>query len=72
MSLYTLYLDDSKWGGNPNEPKYMVWGGLIIEESAENTLIKKLFTLKKNFKLNPFDPIKFNPGNNKRYISQKK
>ena len=71
MSLYTLYLDDSKWGGNPNEPKYMVWGGLIIEESTEDTLIKELFKLKKNFKLNPFDPIKFNPGNHKRYISQK-
>ena len=71
MSLYTLYLDDSKWGGNLNEPKYMVWGGLIIEESVEDTLIEKLSKLKETFKLNPFDPIKFNPGNDKRYIPQK-
>jgi len=39
VSLYTLYLDDSKWGGNPNEPKYMVWSGFIIEESAEDAFI---------------------------------
>ncbi len=72
MSLYTLYLDDSKWGGNPpNEPKYMVLGGILIEESVEDTLIEKLFKLKKNFKLHPFDPIKFNPRNDRRYISQK-
>ncbi len=49
----------------------MVWGGLIIEESIEDILIKELCNLKKRFKLNPFDPIKFNPGNNKRYVSQK-
>ena len=71
MSLYTLYLDDSKWGGNSNELKYMVWGGLIIEESVEDTLIEQLYKLKKSFKLNPFDPIKFNPPKNKKYLPQK-
>ena len=49
----------------------MVWGGLIIEKSSEDTLIEELFKLKKHFKLNPFDPIKFNPGKGTRYISQK-
>ena len=73
MSLYTLYLDDSKWGGNPDEQKYMIWGGLIIEESAEDVLIKELFKLKEKFKLTHFDPIKFNPpGNIRRYIPQKR
>ena len=49
----------------------MVWGGLIVEESVEDTLIEKLYDLKKVFQLNPFDPIKFNPPNNKKYFPQK-
>ena len=71
MSLYTLYLDDSKWGGSDNKPKYMVWGGFIIEESVEDKLINKIFKLKKLHKLNPYDPIKFNPPNKPEYSAQR-
>ena len=49
----------------------MIWGGLIIEESVEDTLIEELFKLKKEFNLHPFDPIKFNPPNKKAYKPQR-
>ena len=70
MNLYTFYLDDSK-GDTPNKPRYLVWGGLIIEKSAENKLIEKIFTLKERNGLNPFDPIKFNPPNDELYKKQR-
>ena len=71
VSLYTFYLDDSK-GDSPNKPRYLVWGGLITEKSAENKLIEKIFELKKRNGLNPFDPIKFNPPNDELYKKQRR
>lgn len=49
----------------------MVWGGFIIEESAEDTLIEELFELKRSFSLDSFDPIKFNPPKKEEYKPQK-
>ena len=71
MSLYTFYLDDSK-GDSPNESRYLVWGGFIVDESAEDALIEKIFKLKERHGLHPFDPIKFNPPNDELYSKQRK
>ena len=70
MSLYTFYLDDSK-RDDSDKPKYVVWGGLIIEESVEDVLIDKVFQLKNKYGLHSFDPIKFNPPNKPQYKRQK-
>ena len=70
MSLYTFYLDDSK-GDSPDKPRHLVWAGLIIKKTDEIKLAKNFFELKKRNGLNPFDPVKFNPPNDKLYKEQR-
>ena len=71
MSLYTFYIDDSYFNTRNKKEKHMVLGGLIVEDSVEDTLIKELYKLKKDFNLKTYHPIKFSPDNKPEYKPQR-
>ena len=71
MSLYTFYIDDSYFNIKYSQEKHMVLGGLIIENSVEDGLIKELYELKQEFNLRNYDPIKFSPENKSEYTPQR-
>ncbi len=71
MSLYTFYVDDSYFNTTHKKEKHMVLGGLIVEDSIENILIKAFYRLKEAFNLKKYDPIKFSPENKSEYRPQR-
>lgn len=72
MSLYTFYIDDSLFNTKNKKENHMVLGGLIAEESVEDTLTQNFFRLKEKFNLKKYDPVKFSPDNKTEYKPQKK
>ncbi len=71
MRLYTLYVDDSR-ALRPKRPsENLVWGGFIVEKSTEESLLQNFFKLKAQFKLSPYDSVKFSPPKDPRYKPQR-
>lgn len=62
--MYDFYIDDTEKGDIKHSGYLPMLGGYIIKKELYDNFLKNIYSIKENFGLNRFSPIKWSPGQN--------